>query len=521
MAAVAVLFITVTGPPDITHAETRHFDDEETVTNLTAIQGNKVNMVAQWSKASVVLPEAKKPGYTIEGWYKDPEGTIPVGKPGDTYTPTDPDETLYAKWIPKEYTIFFDTNLDHTETGRYTLVEPVGDTSDMKVIFDEPFGPLPTLAMDGYDFEGWYDQAVDGSEIDTSKNYTNDFDQTVYAHWKNLSPVDVKLFATNGTETSVVTDKSTEDVNTDWSNTPYTLWANAADPGDGIYSAVIKRSDTYSNDVFDTLTYDKITELTEENATFRQYSIEGSTSVLLSVADTEGEKTGRQLDGVTNTKKMNLKIDTKAPTATMTVSLGTHDNPLDTTNTKEWEDWKIYDSKAYGAKVTINISDENDDAVGGKQDVSGIKHVWLTIYDTDNPDNKTDVELVADGSENLYTYSFDDILDINSMMPNCMHLTFELHAIDVAGNEMPVVTEGAERKPEIYAKVEKLTNDSTGDPLLFKAGYRGRLYIYTTGWVDTITNIFVRQAKRNRRKHSETVEKQWVYGERCPGSHGI
>ena len=35
------------------------------------------------------------------------------------------------------------------------------------------------------------------------------------------------------------------------------------------------------------------------------------------------------------------------------------------------------------------------------------------------------------------------------------------------------------------------------------------------------TNIFVRQAKRNRRKHSETVEKQWVYGERCPGSHGI
>ena len=33
----------------------------------------------------------------------------------------------------------------------------------------------------------------------------------------------------------------------------------------------------------------------------------------------------------------------------------------------------------------------------------------------------------------------------------------------------------------------KLTNDTTGDPLLFKAGYRGQILICTNGWVDTIT----------------------------------
>ena len=40
---------------------------------------------------------------------------------------------------------------------------------------------------------------------------------------------------------------------------------------------------------------------------------------------------------------------------------------------------------------------------------------------------------------------------------------------------------------DIYSKVEKLTSDDLGDPLLFKAGFRGRLYIYTTGWVDTLS----------------------------------
>lgn len=490
----AVSLIAITGPPETAHAETKHYDDQENVVNLTAIPNNTVDMVAQWSSPEIILPDAEKPGYTLEGWYKDPIGTHPIGKPGDPYTPTDPTETVYAKWVPNKYTVSFDTNLDHTETGRYTLVLPVGDTPDMEVEFDGPYGPLPVLIMDGYEFQGWYDKDVDGTKIDADKLFTNlttdktnGANQIVYAHWKNLNPIDVKLYATNGIYSKVVTDKSTSDVTMDWTNVPYTLYANAKDPGDGIGQADILRSDAYSSSAFDTLTYASVTELTKENATFKTYGTEGTTSVLLKVTDAEGQKPGRQLDGSTSTKKMNLKIDTKAPKATMTVSIGTHENPLNTVSNKSWNGWNVYNAKAYGAKINISISDENANAVGGSQDVSGIKHAWLVVSDTNVPDITQTFELVADGSKDVYTFSYDDIIDINNLFKGSMNLTYELHAVDNAGNEMPVVAKTTERKPEILTKVEKLTNDGSDDPLLFKAGYRGRLYIYTTGWVDTLS----------------------------------
>ena len=55
---ILTALVTLKGPPEV-HAETRHYNDEETVTNLTSIQGNKVDMIAQWSQVSVTLPEGK------------------------------------------------------------------------------------------------------------------------------------------------------------------------------------------------------------------------------------------------------------------------------------------------------------------------------------------------------------------------------------------------------------------------------------------------------------------------------
>lgn len=491
---ILIALVTLKGPPEV-HAETRHYNDEETVTNLTSIQGNKVDMIAQWSQVSVTLPEGKKPGYKFIAWYQDPECTKYIGKANDTYIPARANETLYAKWTAIEYTLHFDTNLDHTETGRYAIGVPTGDTSDKKIIFDDLYGELPEIALDGYEFLGWYDKPVGGNKINSTDRFTylNDdqtdgSDMTLYAHWKNFIPANVKMYAKNDNGIYVTSDDLANDVSvSEWSDTAYTLWAQAEDIGDGIANATVTRADAYSNAVFDRTTFNKVTRLTKENATFQSYGVEGTTSIFLTVSDTEGTKTDRILDGSVSTKKMNLKVDTTAPKATMSVTLGTHENPLNTVSTKSWQDWAVYDSVAYGAKVTITISDENEYAAGGKQDVSGISHAWLTVFDTDNPDNKTDIELVADGSNNVYTYDYEDILKTNIMFPNVMNLSYELHVVDVAGNETPVITKTTERKPELYSKVEKLTSDDLGDPLLFKAGFRGRLYIYTTGWVDTLS----------------------------------
>ena len=200
---ILIALVTLKGPPEV-HAETRHYNDEETVTNLTSIQGNKVDMIAQWSQVSVTLPEGKKPGYKFIAWYQDPECTKYIGKANDTYIPARANETLYAKWIAIEYTLHFDTNLDHTETGRYAIGVPTGDTSDKKIFFDDLYGELPEIALDGYEFLGWYDKPVGGNKINSTDrfthlndNQTDGSDMTLYAHWKNFIPANVKMYAKN------------------------------------------------------------------------------------------------------------------------------------------------------------------------------------------------------------------------------------------------------------------------------------------------------------------------------------
>lgn len=41
---------------------------------------------------------------------------------------------------------------------------------------------LPNLTMDGYTFDGWYDDTVGGEKITTDYNFKYD-GQTIYAHW--------------------------------------------------------------------------------------------------------------------------------------------------------------------------------------------------------------------------------------------------------------------------------------------------------------------------------------------------
>lgn len=76
----------------------------------------------------------------------------------------------YADGESTSYLIYF-------ETGGGTGVPIITSTSlEGKLTF------LPTPAMSGYTFEGWYTDELDGDRITSSTVFTAD--STIYAHWQ-------------------------------------------------------------------------------------------------------------------------------------------------------------------------------------------------------------------------------------------------------------------------------------------------------------------------------------------------
>lgn len=77
----------------------RTFADQQRVTNL-APANSFATLYAQWEDKYIILPEAKRPGYTLEGWYMTGrQGTeIRVGTEGDKFL-VDGNYTLYAKYV--------------------------------------------------------------------------------------------------------------------------------------------------------------------------------------------------------------------------------------------------------------------------------------------------------------------------------------------------------------------------------------------------------------------------------------
>ncbi len=93
-------------------------------------------------------------GYAFQGWYTAPDGGVQVYNrsgactnegtywKGSTWVYAG-DLTLYAHWMPKQYTVTFDANGGS--------VSP----ADKEVTFDSVYGTLPTPTRPGYTFYGW------------------------------------------------------------------------------------------------------------------------------------------------------------------------------------------------------------------------------------------------------------------------------------------------------------------------------------------------------------------------------
>ena len=74
------------------------YTNQQSVSNLTAINNDIVNLYAKWTDdGSVTLPTPTKTHYTFAGWYSNAGLTNKVGDASESYTPS-ADITLYAKW---------------------------------------------------------------------------------------------------------------------------------------------------------------------------------------------------------------------------------------------------------------------------------------------------------------------------------------------------------------------------------------------------------------------------------------
>lgn len=116
------------------------------------------------------VPEIKKSGYILDGWYADKDLT----KPYDFNSPVTADITIYAKWIlpNQKWTVTFNSN------GGTSVLSQTVDNGNKA---SKPQNPI----RDGYTLTGWY------SDSDLTKPY--DFDAavtsnlTLYAKWEKTN----------------------------------------------------------------------------------------------------------------------------------------------------------------------------------------------------------------------------------------------------------------------------------------------------------------------------------------------
>ena len=148
-------------------------------------------LTARYETEKIKLPTPVKDGYHCDEWSKDPEGTDPVGKPGEEYEPKD-DETLYPVWTANSYTVKLNGN------GATS-----GTMADMNMTYDVSQKiPTNTYVRNNYTFIGWNTDKDATSAIyqdgETINNLTIENNEivTLYAMWERT--ITITYDANNG-----------------------------------------------------------------------------------------------------------------------------------------------------------------------------------------------------------------------------------------------------------------------------------------------------------------------------------
>ena len=126
------------------------------------------------------LPTTERTGYTFLGWYTSGGKKI---EEGNTVKITG-DLTLYAKWEQTSYTVTFDVNTEDATLS----------TNSKTVKYNEQYSALPEPKKSGYNFLGWFDSKVGGTQITNKTIYDKTEDTTLYAHWEYKGESNYKVY---------------------------------------------------------------------------------------------------------------------------------------------------------------------------------------------------------------------------------------------------------------------------------------------------------------------------------------
>ena len=164
--------------------------------NGGALSGQKTNYTVA---DSFTLPQPTNTGYTFIGWTGTglssytKSVTITKGSSGNkNYT---------ANWIPNGYIITFNYNRPNNSSCE---IMSGNNTANKGVSYNAGYGVLPTPALQGWNFAGWFTAASGGSQVIDATKYAIVGNQTLYAHWTPITWT-VKYDANGGSGTMVDT----------------------------------------------------------------------------------------------------------------------------------------------------------------------------------------------------------------------------------------------------------------------------------------------------------------------------
>ena len=136
------------------------------------------------------LPTATKSGYTFDGWYTSGSGGTRITE--NTTVSLTGNQTLYAHWTEKTYTVTFNANGGNLSGNSYITVKT-----------GSRYGTLPTATRNSYTFDGWYTSENGGTKITENTTVSLTGNQTLYAHWIAVKKYGVTIYNGTGNKTEM------------------------------------------------------------------------------------------------------------------------------------------------------------------------------------------------------------------------------------------------------------------------------------------------------------------------------
>ena len=161
------------------------YDDGESVSNLSTVDGGTVTLYAKWSDTTHgTLPAPSRTGYIFDGWYTAATGGTKI----TATTSLTSNITIYAHWSPITYYIKYDGN--GANGGSMS-------NSTHNYDIESTLSPIGYTRV-GYDFLGWSTTAT-GEVVYTDENdilnltSTNGKTITIYAIWELVTTTYIKV----------------------------------------------------------------------------------------------------------------------------------------------------------------------------------------------------------------------------------------------------------------------------------------------------------------------------------------